>query len=411
LAFGVRFLYAIFVQLKFGSHGFLAYSDALSFYLQGAENLINHHIFSLNTNPPYMPDTYRTPLYTFFVAFFLWFKSPFFLIIFAQNIMAGFISVLIYRIGLLLNFSYGVSVFASVLTSLEPASIYWNNLLMSDYLFAFLFVFACYYFFLKRYSVFAVMLGFATLARPISLYFMPFFLLFILWRGREKIPWGQIFVTTVLFLTVLFPWALRNKIIFDTWELSSASWYNIDMFLVQRFASNQNLAFSRPEIPDGYPNPQTFYYDFANTPFYKEQFFKVLKAHPFAYIKFHLSLAWQSIWNNHYQYLINYVIKPKLPILLDGIYGGLIGAFVITSNMVKVVLFGLFILSYFDQRSRPWFSLFVMVMAVNTLTLGSAAYLGADVSRYNIPLAPFVFLFAGVGARFIYNHLKYAVSR
>src|SRR3989338_8748057 len=194
LAFGVRFLYAIFVQLKFGSHGFLAYSDALSFYLQGAENLINHHIFSLNTNPPYMPDTYRTPLYTFFVAFFLWFKSPFFLIIFAQNIMAGFISVLIYRIGLLLNFSYGVSVFAAILTSLEPASIYWNNLLMSDYLFAFLFVLACYEFFIGRYYWFGALMGLATLTRPTSLYFLPFFLLF------PKLEWRKFIVAAAIFL-------------------------------------------------------------------------------------------------------------------------------------------------------------------------------------------------------------------
>src|SRR3989338_88207 len=151
LAFGVRFLYAVFVQLKFGSHGFLAYSDAMSFYLQGAENLINHHIFSLNTNPPYMPDAYRTPLYTFFVAGFLWLKLPLISVIFLQNIMAGLISVFFYRICRLLGFPYGVNLFAAVLTALEPASIYWGNLLMSDYLFAFLFVWSVYEFFMARY--------------------------------------------------------------------------------------------------------------------------------------------------------------------------------------------------------------------------------------------------------------------
>src|SRR3989344_3910685 len=98
LAFGLRFLYAILVLFFFGEHGFIAHSDAFSFYLRGADNLINHHIFSLNTNPPYMPDAYRTPLYTFFVAGFLWLKLPLISVIFLQNIMAGLISVFFYRI-------------------------------------------------------------------------------------------------------------------------------------------------------------------------------------------------------------------------------------------------------------------------------------------------------------------------
>ncbi|OGF50521.1 hypothetical protein A3G55_00720 [Candidatus Giovannonibacteria bacterium RIFCSPLOWO2_12_FULL_44_25] len=415
LAFGVRFLYAVFVQLKFGSHGFLAYSDAMSFYLQGAENLINHHIFSLDTNPPYMPDAYRTPLYTFFVAFFLWLKSPFFFIILAQNIMAGFISVLIYRIGLLLNFSYGVSVFAAVLTSLEPASVYWNNLLMSDYLFAFLFIWSAYEFVNQRYYYFSVLIGLATLARPVSLYFFPVFLVAMVCRefnSASKLRLARGFVVTLLiFFTALFPWTLRNKIVFDTWQLSSASWYNVYTFLAQRFADSRGIALAQRIMPEGYPNPQTFAYDFANTAFYKQQFFKIAKEHPLAYFKFHLSSAWRSIWNNHYRYLVDYVIKPKFPTLLSGVYGGPIRMFVTTSSVIKFIIFGLFIFSYFDKRSRPWFGLFIVVMAINTLTLGSAAYLGADVSRYNIPLSPFVFLFAGAGFVAVINNIRFFYER
>src|SRR3989344_1962568 len=82
LGFGIRFLYALFVQLKFGSHGFLAYSDAFSFYLRGAQNLISHHPFSLGTHVPYLPDAYRPPLYSLLVAGFLYFKLPLFSILF-----------------------------------------------------------------------------------------------------------------------------------------------------------------------------------------------------------------------------------------------------------------------------------------------------------------------------------------
>ena len=45
LAFGVRFVYAAFVQIVFGSHGFIAYSDAFAFYLRTAEHIVNDHIY------------------------------------------------------------------------------------------------------------------------------------------------------------------------------------------------------------------------------------------------------------------------------------------------------------------------------------------------------------------------------
>ena len=107
--------------------------------------------------------------------------------------MAGFISVLIYRIGQILNFPYSVSVWAAVLAALEPASVYWNNLLMSDYLFAFLFIWSVYEFFMARYYSFALLLGLATLTRPTSLYFFPLFLLVMLLKKisscNKRIAW------------------------------------------------------------------------------------------------------------------------------------------------------------------------------------------------------------------------------
>src|SRR3989338_1682742 len=78
LAFGIRLVYAILVQTFFSSHGFIAYKDAEILYLGGAKNLIQHGVFSIDSVPPYLPDVYRTPLYTFFVAFFLWLKLPLF---------------------------------------------------------------------------------------------------------------------------------------------------------------------------------------------------------------------------------------------------------------------------------------------------------------------------------------------
>jgi len=396
LAFGLRFLYAIFVLLFFGEHGFIAHSDAFSFYLRGAENLINHRIFSLNISPPYTSDAYRMPLYTFFVAGFLLLKLPLFWIIFVQNIMAGFISVFIYRIGRLLGFSHGVNLFAAILTALEPASIYWNNLLMSDYLFTFLFVLSCYYFFLKRYYIFALILGLATLTRPTSLYFLPLFLFLMIfedwkiWKSWFHLPWRQIVITILIFLAVLFPWLLRNKIVFDTWQLTSASWYNLYDILVQKFADAEGFQLSYPIPPSNYPNLETFTRDFMNVPFYKNHFFEIVKERPLAYLQFHTTLAIKSRLINYYQYLADYVLKPKIPNLFLGFLG--------TSVYFLTALGWFFwVIVYVYKRQRAYSIIFLAMVGIIMFTAGSTGAFGADGSRFIIPLQPFMFLFAGLG--------------
>lgn len=413
LAFGVRFLYAIFVAFFFGEHGFIAHSDAIWFYLHSAENLINHHIFSLNTTPPYMPDAYRTPFYILFVAFFLWLKLPLFLVIFAQNIMAGVISVLIYRIGIILFSSERVGFWTAVLTAFEPASIYWNNLLMSDYLFAFLFVLACYYFFLKRYYIFALTLGLATLTRPTSLYFLPLFLLLMMFddfkilKNWLHLPWQRMIITSLIFLAVLFPWALRNKLVFNTWQLTSASWYNLYGILVQKFAAAEGFQLPRPMPPPDYPHLDNFAYDFVNVPFYKSHFWRIVKERPFEYAKFHIAIALKSRLVNYYDYLADYVLKPKFPNLFSGFLGTFVYFLTTLGWFFWIVVYVLMLASSFYGEQRVCLIVFLAMVGIIMFTAGSTGAFGADGSRLIMPLAPFMFLFASAGVRFIYNRLKY----
>ncbi len=417
LAFGVRFLYAIFVQIIFGSHGFIAHSDAFSFYLRGAENVVNHHIFSMNTASPYMPDAYRTPIYTFFVALFLWLRSPLFGIIAVQNILAGVVSVLAYRIGVILFSSRNISLFAAILVGIEPISIYWNNLLMSDYLFAFLFIFACHEFFLRRYYSFGILLGLATLTRPIGLYFFPLFLLMaIIVQLRQnkasvkKMPWRKFVIMALLFFLVLFPWMLRNKIVFNTWQLSSASWYNLYGVLAQRFADKEGFILPRPALPPEYPNPELFHYDLVNVPFYKQQFFAVIKERPLAYAQFHSSIALKSLFVNPYNYLADYVLKPEFPALFYGMSGTLISLAVTVGGIVWIVIYVLMLFSFFDKQCRIWPMFFLAIIALNSLMLGSLGVFGPCVSRYTMPLVPFMFLFAGAGLRLLFNKAHAIIS-
>lgn len=411
LAFGIRFLYAILVQIFFGADGFLAHSDAFSFYLRAARNIVDQHIFSMNQVAPYMSDAYRPPLYTGLVALFLWLKSPLFGVIVLQNILAGVMSVLIYRIGLILFASRFIGLFAAIVMSVEPISIYWNNLLMSDYLFAFFFIFACHEFFLRRYYSFGILFGLATLTRSVGMYFFPLFLIFsfIEWfvykRALEKFPWKKLAITALLFFLVLFPWLLRNKIVFNTWQLSSASWYNISI-LGQKFADRQGLDFLKPTLPLDYPNPEVFHYDFVNVPFYKQQFLSLIKEQPIAYAQYHGSLVLKSLFINQYKYLENYVLKPKLPVLFDGWRGNFISVLVALGGAAWVIAYVLMLVSFLVKKYRLWLVLFLVIIGLNALTLGALGQFGPGVSRFNIPLAPFILLFAGVGIQLLFNKVK-----
>lgn len=398
LAFGIRFAYAVLVQIFFGSHGFIAYKDAEVLYLGGAKNLVEHGVFSINSAPPYIPDVYRTPFYTFFVAFFLWFKLPIFWIIVAQNFLAGIISVLVYRMGRLLFFSKRIGVVAAVMAAIEPLSIYWNNLLMSDYLFAFFFVLGCYKLFQKNYPVFGLMLGLATLVRPIGMYFFGILLLAAI--IKDVFAWRRIFIAVLLFIIVLLPWMARNKILFDTWQLSSAFWYNLYLRPMNEFVSNQGLVFVMPTAPAEYPNPEAFIYSFQSASFYKQQFLDIFKKYPFEYLQFHFGLSIKSLLANQYNYLVNYVLRPELPAFFYGFGSKLIMTAVVAGGTIWFLLYLLMLWSFADRTNRIFLAAFLAILVLIAFSLGAlGGGQDADMSRYLLSLAPFIFLFAGAGAK------------
>ena len=172
VAFLVRIFYAVIVQWLFGSHVFISFSDAAN-YLHMAQTFLQYHTISQATDSPFLlPDPLRTPIYPLFLALFVLFKLPIFTVVLVQNILVGFIAVIIYRLGIKLFESRSIGIVASVIFCFEPMSIYWNNLLMSETLASFFFIFAIYLFVSKRYYLSAVMLGLATLTRPVNLYFL-----------------------------------------------------------------------------------------------------------------------------------------------------------------------------------------------------------------------------------------------
>lgn len=412
LVFGIRFAYTVFLQLRFGSDAFIAFSDASAFVLI-AENLLERGVYSVMQVAPFISDSLRTPLYPFVLAGFFWAKIPIIGFIVLQNILAGVVGVLLVRLGNLLFKNTIVGLIAALIYGFEPASIYWNGLVMPDNIFAFLVILSLYLFAKKQWYWFAFSIGIATFARPISMYFFPVFMLLYIYmayseRRNVMLHVKQILVMTGILIVVVSPWVIRNKIVFNTYEFSSAGWVNTN-FPIPRFAREQNLPYEEPKMPaDFFPSgaekvyraEYLFAYDFSNVPFYKEQFFRIISERPIEYSVYHLGSMVRSLTGHDYEYLFTYVIKNKFQ-SADVQLGAL---FVEIGNSLWLLLYVFMLFGLFLKGHRQWkiFMLFFIVWNSVLVALAGGSWGG----RYNLPVAPIMFLLASFGMNAWYNMIK-----
>lgn len=323
IVFLPRLAYSIFVYAHSGSHGFISYLDA-EVFVREAENILEHGVMSQFPVPPFLPDPLRTPLYLWFLAGFLWLHAPLFAIVSVQNLLAAASGVLIYRIAKTQFAAPRVGIIAAALFAVEPMTIYWNNLLMSDGLFAFLFLATVHVSLHRRWFWGAALLGLATLARPVGLYFLP---LFLLWAVFCHFPLSslnvrpllaKLFLMLAIFAALIFPWMLRNKIIFDRFELATAGWLNLYLFTMTEFAASKGETLPMPVVPEAYhPDAAAgrvlYNYEFASADFYKEHSKKLVSRYPVDYLLFHLGSGVRSMNNHDYYYLVDYVLTPEVP--------------------------------------------------------------------------------------------------
>lgn len=404
IGLGVRFLYMAAIQILYGSQGFSAYSDAETF-LRVAHNLLTEGVMSQSVNAPFVPDSLRTPLYPYFLAIFLWAKIPLLGIVAVQNVMAGLAGVFVYRIGKSAFHSEIIGFLAAILLSIEPAAIYWNDLLMSDNLFAFLLLWAVYLFVRGKTYSSVMMLGFSALARPIGLYFFPVFWGMAVAQhyrnhaadGKRTMMVKKSLIMAIIMFAILFPWMARNRILFHTWELSSAGWVNIYTFEAARFAKLYALPFPQAVMPSDYPGQDhsIFGYDFQNVPFYKRAVVGLIRRQPFEYFKFHTLSSIQSFANHGHRYLVDSVIRAKFP---D--FGARYGSALINgSRIFWIILYVAALASFFWKPYRAWLSFFAALIIVNSLLLG---YIGiGQGGRYTLPVLPFLLLMGSAGFVFL----------
>jgi 4-amino-4-deoxy-L-arabinose transferase-like glycosyltransferase len=226
LAFLLRACYFIIVILKNreGIYVFDSYG-----YWQIAFNVRTNGLFSQSYNLPIEPDYYRTPLYPLFIIFSEFFGPEGFSIIGFQIILALFVCYLTYKLAIEITSSKLIACLAAFILSVDVPSIVMNTLVMTETLFTCLLLCCVYY--LVRYFkgsgkkhllLSALFCGLAVLCRPIGFFLPALFSVLILYFFRKEVRRAllDVAIYSALFLVIISPWLVRNKVTFGHYFLS-----------------------------------------------------------------------------------------------------------------------------------------------------------------------------------------------
>ena len=190
-------------------------------YEKTALNLLDGHGYSVSSQEPYEIDSTIAPGYPFFVAgVYALFGRSKLAVVFIQIILNLAVLAILYRF-LLRRFGSKPALWMGVLFIADINMAIFCAQLSSETLFALLLIPALLLILASfesgriRSAVAAgVLVGAATLVRPIALYFaLPLLLYLFLsrFRWRKLLQWGVILLIQIAFIT---PWIIRNRVVF-----------------------------------------------------------------------------------------------------------------------------------------------------------------------------------------------------
>ncbi len=204
-------------------------------YLELAENLVKHHVFSMSRFEPFLPHVFRTPGYPGFLAFFkfLGLQNPYFIVLVQEFIYAATI-IIFYFLSQGL-FDRNIIRGGLIFLLLEPGGLAYPKLLLSEVLFFPTLVISVLLIgqYLRknrlRYLVVAgLVMGIGALIRPGMMY-LPLVLAItmILFNIRNLKRWLDAAVLILIFVLVISPWLTRNYHCFGKIFMSGIQGYTL----------------------------------------------------------------------------------------------------------------------------------------------------------------------------------------
>jgi len=276
---------------------------------------------SQNLNYFFTQDTLRGPVVILLFALgnFL-FQSNLGAII-IQLLLKSTAAVLVYLLGRRF-FSPKVGKIGALLFALEPYSLYFVSFYMSETILVFLLLLAVYSFVLyfdnNKYGwliLTFIILGLLSLTKPITLFLPLVFVVFFWLKGmRSKV---KLLVGLLVFILVIFPWLLRNKLLFDTWQISSVPSHNLlfyNALPVYSEVNNINTAEAREEIVNQLDLDSNDLVNFDNAALYRDKGLDIILQHPRSYVVIHFKGMIKFLTSNGYRHLITDLSDQEISI-------------------------------------------------------------------------------------------------
>lgn len=179
---------------------------------------------------------WRTPGYPLFIAFIYWISSSsIWLVLFIQIFLNVFSVLIVYKIASIIV-PRKIGVLAALLFAIDIHQAESTVTLLTEPLFVFLFLVSIYFLCnslkedrLLSICLSALLLGIATLVRPISVYFpiVVICFIFVLSNFKLKMKFVYSLLFSIFFIVTITPWLIHNYSKYGIVKLSSVSNVNL----------------------------------------------------------------------------------------------------------------------------------------------------------------------------------------
>ncbi len=405
-------------------------------YLEPARALANTGRFSIEG----VPFVYRSPGYSIFLIPGIWVGQVEIITVLIQTLLSLVSIYLIYQIGLALFSCRQSALFGAALFAFEPLGLLYNSAMVAETPFLTAFILGCYLlvrFLQTEQGVYlyasALCIGIATYIKPVS-YYLPIFLAMgmVLYglasKGRHLKYFLHILIFLVLYAAVIGPWHIRNHHFTGYRGFSGSTEFNL--YYVHRsaiLAKKENSGYIEYNRKTGYYLEMDKIHHPARFPDTKGCRFNALGQKGKTVILQNLDVFLPIYFDGIIRILIdpgatNYLrvlqIHQDIHTLIgEAVDMGLFNAIfyflkerplVFWSNL----FFGIFLLAYYflglvgvftQYKHANILKILPVCIGLYFLFIAGGAY---SVSRFRMPIMPFICLFSGSGFSYLISRFK-----
>ena len=375
---------------------------------------------------------FRTPGYPVFVAMIYSISRDSVWLVLLIQILLNIISVfLVFKIASTI-FSQKIALLSAFLFAIDIHQSLYAVTLLTDTLFVFLFLASVYYLCksikenrISSILISSLLLGVATLVRPISFLFpfvaVFFILVFCSIKLKMKLVYSLVF--SVIFIIAISPWLLHNYSKFGEPKLSSISgsnllFYNVAYTEVHKTGKtieqvkrelNETAVKQGIDTTDVNSFKNSKIYSNIAQQYIKDNFILYCKVHFMGIVNMYAGLATQHITTifhlkskplNADQFGGPNIFVRIIDFFKSKTIGELFIAFGVGIYLLINYLFAFYAIFYLIRKNEKYVFLFILIILYFSALTGVVG-----LARYRIPFMPFINILCAVGLLYCYDKM------